>query len=164
MRTVVVDGPHSIRVDTRPDPVLPGADGAIVEVSAAGICGSDLHFYEGDFPLAEPMPLGHEAVGTVVEIGPDVRTVAVGDQVLVSSVTGCGASGASAWMTSLDPEPLEPVLESDEPPRMPPEPLVERDTLSGVKYCAMPFFWSSVVTLRSHNSRKNAIIAVTKSA
>ena len=91
MRTVVVDGPRSIRVETRPDPVLPGPDGAIVAVAAAAICGSDLHFYEGDFPIIEPIPLGHEAIGTVVEVGPDVRTVAVGDQVMVSSVTGCGA-------------------------------------------------------------------------
>ena len=91
MRTVVIDGPRSIRVQTRPDPVLPGPNGAIIEVAATAICGSDLHFYEGDFPLAEPIPLGHEAVGTVVAVGPDVRTVAVGDQVMVSSVTGCGA-------------------------------------------------------------------------
>ena len=91
MRTVVVDGPRSIRVDTRPDPALPGPDGAIVEVTAAGICGSDLHFYEGDFPMPDPIALGHEAVGTVVEVGPDVRTVKVGDQVMVSSVTGCGS-------------------------------------------------------------------------
>ena len=91
MRTVVVDGPHSIRVDTRPDPALPGRDGAIVEVAAAGICGSDLHFYEGDFPMAEPISLGHEATGTVVETGPDVRSVKIGDQVMVSSVVGCGA-------------------------------------------------------------------------
>ena len=90
MRTVVLDGPRNIAVDTRPDPTLPGPDGAIVSITAAGICGSDLHFYEGDYPLAEPMTLGHEAVGTVVEVGPDVRTVKVGDQVMVSSVTGCG--------------------------------------------------------------------------
>lgn len=91
MRTVVLDGPRNIGVDTRPDPALPGPDGAILSVSAAGICGSDLHFYEGEYFLAEPMALGHEAVGTVVEVGPDVRTVKVGDQVVVSSVTGCGA-------------------------------------------------------------------------
>lgn len=91
MRTVVVDGPRSIRVDTRPDPALPGPDGAIVEVTAAGICGSDLHFYEADFPMPDPIALGHEAVGTVVETGPDVRTVKAGDHVMVSSVTGCGA-------------------------------------------------------------------------
>jgi threonine dehydrogenase-like Zn-dependent dehydrogenase len=91
MRTVVLDGPGNVGVDTRPDPSLPGPDGAIISVTAAGICGSDLHFYEGDYPLAAPMTLGHEAVGTVVEVGPEVRTVKVGDQVMASSVTGCGA-------------------------------------------------------------------------
>src|ERR1700761_9108630 len=91
MRTVVVDGPRSIRVDTRPDPALPGPGGAIVSVSSAGICGSDLHFYEGDFPMVDPLTLGHEAVGTVVAVGRDVRNVKVGDAVMVSSVTGCGA-------------------------------------------------------------------------
>jgi len=75
MRTVVVDGPRSIRVDTRPDPTLPGPDGAIVEVTAAGICGSDLHFYEADFPMPDPIALGHEAIGTVVDAGPQVRNV-----------------------------------------------------------------------------------------
>ena len=96
MRTVVVDGPRSIRVETRPDPALPGPDGAIVEVTAAGICGSDLHFYEADFPMPDPIALGHEAIGTVVEAGPDVRNVKVGDQVMVSSVTGCGACAGCA--------------------------------------------------------------------
>lgn len=90
MRSVVIDTPGEVRVENRPDPVLPGPDGVIVEVTAAAICGSDLHFYEGDYPLAEPVALGHEVVGTVVEAGPDVRTVGVGDSVLVSSVAGCG--------------------------------------------------------------------------
>lgn len=96
MRTVVVDGPRSIRVDTRPDPTLPGPDGAIVEVTAAGICGSDLHFYEADFPMPDPIALGHEAIGTVVDAGPQVRNVKVGDQVMVSSVAGCGACAGCA--------------------------------------------------------------------
>lgn len=90
MRSVVIDAPGQIRIDNRPDPVLPGPDGAIIAVSSAAICGSDLHFYEGDYPLVQPVALGHEAIGTVVEAGPEVRTVAVGDLVLVSSVAGCG--------------------------------------------------------------------------
>ncbi|MCB9439581.1 MAG: alcohol dehydrogenase catalytic domain-containing protein [Mycolicibacterium sp.] len=90
MRSVVIDAPGQIRIDHRPDPVLPGPDGAIVAVTATAICGSDLHFYEGDYPLLEPVALGHEAIGTVVEVGPDVRHVTVGDLVLVSSVAGCG--------------------------------------------------------------------------
>lgn len=90
MRTVVIDAPGQIRIDTRPDPGLPGPDGAVIEVNATAICGSDLHFYEGDYPMVEPVALGHEAIGTVVEKGADVRTVNVGDLVLVSSVAGCG--------------------------------------------------------------------------
>ncbi len=62
----------------RPD--LPGPDGAIVQVEAASICGSDLHFYDGDLPLY-PVAVGHEAVGRVVEVGPDVRRFMVGDRV-----------------------------------------------------------------------------------
>lgn len=100
MRTVIVDGPRSIKVETRSDPALPGPDGAVIEITAAAICGSDLHFYEADFPLPGPIALGHEAIGTVVEAGPEVRTVKVGDRVMVSSVTGCGACPGCA---TLDP-------------------------------------------------------------
>lgn len=100
MRTVLIDTPGTVRVDSRPDPGLPGPDGAVVQVTATAICGSDLHFYEGDYPLAEPVALGHEAVGIVVEAGPEVRTVRVGDRVLVSSVAGCGACAGCA---TLDP-------------------------------------------------------------
>ncbi|MEZ0054409.1 2-desacetyl-2-hydroxyethyl bacteriochlorophyllide A dehydrogenase [Mycobacterium sp. MAA66] len=90
MRTVLIDQPGNVYVGTVPDPVLPGADGAIVQITTAAICGSDLHFYEGDYPLVAPVSLGHEAVGVVVEVGPEVRTVEVGDSVLISSVAGCG--------------------------------------------------------------------------
>ncbi|KGI67451.1 alcohol dehydrogenase catalytic domain-containing protein [Mycolicibacterium rufum] len=90
MRAVVIDPDATVRVDTRPDPALPGPDGAVVEVTASGICGSDLHFLEGHYPLAEPVSVGHEAVGVVAEIGSDVRQFRVGDRVLVSSVAGCG--------------------------------------------------------------------------
>lgn len=96
MRSVLIDAPGHIYVGSRPDPVLLGPNAAIIEVTKTAICGSDLHFYEGDYPLFEPVALGHEAVGTVVEIGPDVRTVHIGDSVLVSSVTGCGACDGCA--------------------------------------------------------------------
>lgn len=90
MRTVVIEAPGVVTVEDRPDPVLPGPDGAVVRVEATSICGSDLHFYDGDLPLF-PVAVGHEAVGRVVEVGPDVRRFAVGDRVLVASVAGCGA-------------------------------------------------------------------------
>lgn len=90
MRAVVVDGAGQIRIDTRPDPTLPGPDGAIVKVEAASICGSDLHFLEGHYPIVDPVALGHEAIGTVIETGSEVIRFGKGDRVLVSSVAGCG--------------------------------------------------------------------------
>ncbi|OBG80610.1 dehydrogenase [Mycobacterium sp. E802] len=90
MRAVVVDHAGTIHVETRPDPVLPGPDGVIVKVESTAICGSDLHFLEGHYPIVEPVSLGHEAVGTIVETGSQVTGFTTGDRVLVSSVAGCG--------------------------------------------------------------------------
>lgn len=90
MRAVVIDSERRIRVETRPDPQLPGPDGAIVEVTATAICGSDLHFLEGHYPIDQPVSIGHEAVGVVVETGTTVAGFKVGERVLVSSVAGCG--------------------------------------------------------------------------
>ena len=90
MRAAVITGAHSVEVRNVPDAVLPGPDGAIVKITKSAICGSDLHFYDGDMGVGDGLRIGHEGVGTVVEVGADVRTVKVGDRVLVSSVTGCG--------------------------------------------------------------------------
>jgi len=87
---VVIDGPHSVRVDEVPDSVRPGPDGAVVAVEATAICGSDLHFYDGDIPVGAGIPVGHEFIGTVVDVGPDVHRFRVGDRVLTASVAGCG--------------------------------------------------------------------------
>jgi len=95
MRTTVISGPREVVVEERDDPELPGADGAIVTVDVAAICGSDLHFYDGDIPMY-PVAAGHEVVGTVAEVGPGVSTVAVGDKVLVASVAGCGRCAGCA--------------------------------------------------------------------
>ena len=51
MRHVVIDGPRSVSVAEAPDAVLPGADGVVVAVDATAICGSDMHFYDGDIPV-----------------------------------------------------------------------------------------------------------------
>jgi 2-desacetyl-2-hydroxyethyl bacteriochlorophyllide A dehydrogenase len=90
MRHVVIDAPHSVKVLDSPDPVPPGLKGAVVQVEAASICGSDLHFYDGDIPVGEGFPIGHECVGTVVETGSAVSRWTPGDRVLVASVAGCG--------------------------------------------------------------------------
>ncbi len=89
MRTVTITAPGTVEVQQEPDPTLPGPGGAVVQVERSAICGSDLHFYDGDLPLF-PVRVGHEAVGRVVELGPGVRRFAVGQRVLVASVAGCG--------------------------------------------------------------------------
>ena len=89
MRSVIVTGPGQIAVETVPDPVLTGAGDALVRVQSAAICGSDLHFYDGDLPFF-PVAVGHEVIGEVVEVGADVRRFRPGDRVLVASVAGCG--------------------------------------------------------------------------
>lgn len=89
MRAVVLNGPHDVSVETVDDPVLSGPDGIIVRVERTAICGSDLHLYHGEM-APSGVHLGHEFIGTVVEVGADVRTVSVGDRVLVSGVVGCG--------------------------------------------------------------------------
>ncbi|OBG86344.1 dehydrogenase [Mycobacterium sp. E802] len=90
MRAVIMDGGGAVAVAARPDPTLPGPQGAVVAVEATGICGSDLHFYDGDLPAVDGLAIGHEAVGTVTEVGDAVRRVKLGDRVVVSCITGCG--------------------------------------------------------------------------
>ena len=90
MRAVIMNSGGKVGVETVPDPTLPGPQGAVVAVAAAAICGSDLHFFDGDLPVIDGLSIGHEAVGTVVEVGNAVNTIAVGDRVMVSCIAGCG--------------------------------------------------------------------------
>jgi alcohol dehydrogenase len=90
VRAVVMDSGGAVRVDQLPDPELPGAAGVIVAVEAAAICGSDLHFFDGDLPSVDGLSIGHEAVGRIAEVGSGVTRFAVGDRVMVSCIMGCG--------------------------------------------------------------------------
>ena len=92
MRATVLNGPRDVSLETVPDPVLPGPEGIIVTVERTAICGSDLHLFH-DAPTGTGIRLGHEAIGTVAEVGAHVRNVARGDRVLVSGVIGCGTCG-----------------------------------------------------------------------
>ena len=92
MRATVLNGPRDVSLETVPDPVLPGPEGIIVTVERTAICGSDLHLFH-DAPTGIGIQLGHEAIGTVAEVGPHVRNFAPGDRVLVSGVIGCGTCG-----------------------------------------------------------------------
>jgi alcohol dehydrogenase len=91
MKALVYDGPGRREWRTVPDPVIAQATDAIVRVDAVTICGTDLHILKGDVPAVEPgRILGHEAVGTVTQVGAGVTAMRPGDRVLVSCITACG--------------------------------------------------------------------------
>jgi alcohol dehydrogenase len=90
MKALVYNGPGSLAWETLPDPELLEPTDAIVRIDSATICGTDLHILKGDVPEVTPGTiLGHEAVGTIVETGSAVTTLAQGDRVLVSCITSC---------------------------------------------------------------------------
>ena len=92
MKALVYHGPGSMAWEDVPDPSLIDDTDAIVRVDTVTICGTDLHILKGDVPaVTDGRILGHEAVGTVTEAGAGVKNVKVGDRVLVSCVTACGA-------------------------------------------------------------------------
>ena len=74
-----------------PEPRLIWPTDAIVKVRLAGLCGSDLHLFHGREKGVDPgMVMGHELVGTVVDVGSDVRDIRVGDRVFTPFTTSCG--------------------------------------------------------------------------
>ena len=92
MRALVYHGPGNKAWEEVPRPGIIADTDAIVRVDAVTICGTDLHILKGDVPaVTDGRILGHEAVGTVEEVGSGVKNVAVGDRVLVSCITACGA-------------------------------------------------------------------------
>ncbi|GAA4441490.1 zinc-dependent alcohol dehydrogenase [Phytohabitans houttuyneae] len=91
MRAVTWQGRRDVSVDTVPDPKLQEPTDAIIRVTSTGICGSDLHLYEvmGPF-MGKGDILGHEPMGVVEEVGPEVRTIAPGDRVVIPFQIACG--------------------------------------------------------------------------
>jgi threonine dehydrogenase-like Zn-dependent dehydrogenase len=92
MRATCWMGKKDVQVLDVPEPKILNRRDAIVRVTATAICGSDLHLYNG---LVKPMKkgdvLGHEFMGEVVEMGPDVKNLRVGDRVVVPFTIACGA-------------------------------------------------------------------------
>lgn len=88
-------GRKRVEVVDVPEPRILNARDAIVRVTATAICGSDLHLYNGYVPTMEKGDiLGHEFMGEVVELGPAVKKLAVGDRVVVPFPIACGACNA----------------------------------------------------------------------
>jgi threonine dehydrogenase-like Zn-dependent dehydrogenase len=91
MKAVCFNGVHNVSVETVPDPGLINPRDAIIRVTSTAICGSDLHLYDGYIPgVYQGDILGHEFMGEVVEIGPGVTNLAVGDRVVVPFPISCG--------------------------------------------------------------------------
>src|ERR1039457_6805973 len=91
MRARVYHGPGVKAWEDVPRPEVAADTDAIVRVDATTICGTDLHILKGDVPaVTDGRILGHEAVGTVDAVGSGVKTVKVGDRVLVSCISACG--------------------------------------------------------------------------
>jgi threonine dehydrogenase-like Zn-dependent dehydrogenase len=85
-------GPYRVRAQQKPDPVIEHPNDAIVRVTRACICGSDLHLYHGMVPDTRVgMTFGHEFTGIVEEVGSSVQNLKVGDQVLVPFNIFCGS-------------------------------------------------------------------------
>jgi alcohol dehydrogenase len=91
MKALVYHGPGQRSWEDVPDPRLRDDTDVVVGIDAVTICGTDLHILKGDVPeVTSGTILGHEAVGTVEEVGSAVRSVRPGDHVLVSCIAGCG--------------------------------------------------------------------------
>lgn len=93
MKTAVMTDIRKVEIQQRPIP-KPGAGEVLVKIEYVGICGSDLHYYEagriGNFIVEPPFVLGHEAGGTVVELGEGVKNLKIGDRVALEPGKTCG--------------------------------------------------------------------------
>src|SRR5829696_5948902 len=93
MRAAVLHAPGQIRIEERARP-RPGAREVLVQITAVGVCGSDVHYYEhgriGPFVVEAPLVLGHESAGRVVELGEGATRHAVGDRVTLEPGVPCG--------------------------------------------------------------------------
>ncbi|WP_166260143.1 zinc-dependent alcohol dehydrogenase [Marinobacter salicampi] len=92
MKAVCWYGKEDVRVNNVPDPELVNPRDAIIKVTSTAICGSDLHLYDGYVPTMQKEDiLGHEFMGEVVDLGPGVKNLKVGDRVVVPFTISCGS-------------------------------------------------------------------------
>jgi threonine dehydrogenase-like Zn-dependent dehydrogenase len=97
MKALTWHGKRDVRVDEVPDPAIKQPDDVVIRITSSGVCGSDLHLYEVMSPFLEKGDiLGHESMGIVEEVGPEVTHVAAGDRVVIPFNISCN----SCWMCS----------------------------------------------------------------
>ena len=90
MKALVYNGPRDVQVRTVPDAKIERHTDVLVKITSTNICGSDLHMYEGRTDMEVGRILGHENLGTVIEVGKAVDKVKVGDFVCLPFNIGCG--------------------------------------------------------------------------
>ncbi|MFC6084003.1 glutathione-independent formaldehyde dehydrogenase [Sphaerisporangium aureirubrum] len=110
MRAVVYQGPRQVNVEKVPDARIERPTDVLVRITTTNICGSDLHMYEGRTDFETGRVLGHENLGEVIEVGPAVDHVRVGDVVCVPFNISCGfcqncEKGLTAYCLTTNPEP-----------------------------------------------------------
>jgi S-(hydroxymethyl)glutathione dehydrogenase / alcohol dehydrogenase len=90
MKAVTYQGPNKVAVHNVDDPTIKEKDDIIVKITSTAICGSDLHLYQGNMPLPKGYIIGHEPMGIVEEVGPEVTKVKKGDRVVIPFNVACG--------------------------------------------------------------------------
>ncbi|TQR44627.1 zinc-dependent alcohol dehydrogenase [Paenibacillus popilliae] len=90
MKAVTYQGANSIEVKNVDDAKIEKKDDIIVRITSTSICGSDLHLYQGNFPLPKGYIIGHEPMGIVEEVGSEVARVKKGDRVVIPFTVACG--------------------------------------------------------------------------
>ena len=90
MRAVTYQGKYEIAVTKKDYPKIEHEEDVIVKITSTAICGSDLHLYQGNFPLPIGYSIGHEPMGIVEEVGPSVTKVKKGDRVVIPFTVACG--------------------------------------------------------------------------
>src|SRR5881227_4375584 len=104
MRALTFQAEGDVKVIDVPKPDIQASDEALVRVTLGAVCGSDLHILHGHTPMNPGTVLGHEFVGVVEEVGPEVKRFKPDDRVVASFFTACGhcalcprAGSTSAW-------------------------------------------------------------------
>ena len=108
MRAVVYKGPFKVAVENVPEPRLQHANDVIVKITSSCICGSDLHMYEGRTAAEPGIVFGHENMGIIQQAGSAVKTLEVGDRVVMPFNVACGfckncQRGFTGFCTTVNP-------------------------------------------------------------
>ncbi len=90
MKAVTYQGRYKVDVTEEPTPNIEKSDDIIVRITSTAICGSDLHLYQENMPMPKGYIIGHEPMGIVEEVGPDVTKVKKGDRVVIPFTVACG--------------------------------------------------------------------------